>query len=50
LPRVKNPCPISGKTKRKEMEELLNELADRYPDIREKWRSALLNSPFWSEM
>jgi len=48
LPLFKNPCPVSGKTKRKEMEELLNELSGRYPDLREKWRSALVNSPFWT--
>jgi tRNA 2-thiocytidine biosynthesis protein TtcA len=47
LPLLKNPCPISGKTKRREMEELVSELAARYPDLREKWRSALLTSPFW---
>lgn len=48
LPLLKNPCPVSGKTKRSEMEKLLNELSSRYPDLREKWRSALMNSPFWN--
>jgi len=48
LPIVKNPCPVSDKTKRTEMEELLNEMARRYPDLREKWRAALKNSPFWN--
>ncbi|MGM0688941.1 MAG: tRNA 2-thiocytidine biosynthesis TtcA family protein [Bacillota bacterium] len=47
LPLFKNPCPVSGKTKRNEMKELLNELSNRYPDLREKWRSALVDSPFW---
>jgi len=47
LPIVKNPCPVSEKTKRTEMEELVNELAGRYPDLREKCRAALMNSPFW---
>jgi tRNA 2-thiocytidine biosynthesis protein TtcA len=47
LPLLKNPCPISGKTKRNEMAELVNDLTTRYPDLREKWRSALLSSPFW---
>lgn len=47
LPLLKNPCPISGETKRNEMAELVSELAIRYPDLREKWRSALLSSPFW---
>lgn len=48
LPLFKNPCPVSGKTKRHEMEQLLNELSERYPDLREKWRSALVTSPFWN--
>lgn len=47
LPLLKNPCPISGKTKRNEMAELVDDLATRYPDLREKCRSALLSSPFW---
>lgn len=49
LPLFKNPCPVSGKTKRKEMEELIDELSSRYPDLREKCRSALLSSPFWEQ-
>lgn len=48
LPLLKNPCPVSGHTKRREMKQLLNELVSRYPDLLEKWRSALMNSPFWS--
>ncbi len=48
LPVVKNPCPVSEKTKRTEMEELLNEMAGRYPDLREKFRTALMNSPYWN--
>jgi len=47
LPVVKNPCPVSDKTKRAEMEKLLSELVERYPDLREKWRAALMNSSFW---
>jgi tRNA 2-thiocytidine biosynthesis protein TtcA len=50
LPLIKNPCPVSGKTKRKEMDELVTELSSRYPDLREKWRSALLTSPFWADI
>jgi tRNA(Ile)-lysidine synthase TilS/MesJ len=49
LPLFDNPCPVSGKTKRKEMEELIEELSIRYPDLREKWRSALISSTFWNE-
>ncbi len=48
LPLVKNPCPVNDKTKRTEMEQLLNEMATRYPDLREKWRSALMSGPFWN--
>ncbi len=47
LPLLKNPCPVSGTTKRTEMAELVGELSTRYPDLHEKWRSALLTSPFW---
>lgn len=49
LPLTKNPCPISGKTKRSEMAALFNELVVRYPDLRDKCRSALLNSTFWEK-
>jgi len=48
LPVVKNPCPVSDKTKRAEIEALLNEMAERYPDLREKFRTALMKSPFWN--
>ncbi len=48
LPLIKNPCPISGTTKRKEMEKLLDEQVSRYPDLRDKWRSALMKSPYWN--
>lgn len=47
LPLFKNPCPVSGTTKRREMAELVDELSARYPDLREKCRAALLTSPFW---
>ncbi|MDW7739126.1 MAG: tRNA 2-thiocytidine biosynthesis TtcA family protein [Bacillota bacterium] len=47
LPLLKNPCPISGETKRKEIAELFEGLVTRYPDLREKFRSALLKSSFW---
>ena len=49
LPLTKNPCPISGSTKRAEMGELFDQLIARYPDLRDKCRSALLNSFFWSK-
>lgn len=43
LPAGQNPCPVSGKTKRSEMAALVAGLASRYPDLREKFRSALFN-------
>ncbi len=49
LPVINNPCPVSNKTKRGEMKQLLNEMTERYPDLREKWRSALMNSSFWDK-
>lgn len=49
LPLLKNPCPVSGKTKRTEMELLIDELTERYPDLREKWRAALLSSTYWKK-
>ncbi len=49
LPLLKNPCPVSGKTKRSEMETLLEQLSTQYPDLREKWRAAFLTSPFWQK-
>lgn len=50
LPLTKNPCPISGSTKRAEMDQLFKELVTRYPDLRDKCRSALLNSIFWAKV
>lgn len=47
-PVIKNPCPVGGQTKRQEMAHLIDKLAVRYPDLREKCRSALINSPFWA--
>lgn len=45
-PVIKSACPISGRTKRQEMADLVEELASRYPDLREKWRNALLHGPW----
>jgi tRNA 2-thiocytidine biosynthesis protein TtcA len=49
LPLFKNPCPVSGTTKRSEMDSLIEELSTRYPDLREKWRAALLSSHYWKQ-
>lgn len=43
-----NPCPASGATRRREMTDLVAKLCSRYPDLREKMRTAFLAS-FWKE-
>ncbi len=48
LPLLKNPCPVSDKTRRADMKNLFNEMVARYPDLRDKFRSALVKSPFWA--
>lgn len=47
IPIIENPCPVSGKTKRQEMAALVNELSMRYPDLRQKMRSAFLGGSLW---
>lgn len=47
IPVIENPCPVNGKTKRQEMAALVSELSSRYPDLRQKFRSALLKSRSW---
>ncbi len=46
-PIITNPCPVSGKTRRAEMASLVEDLSRRYPDIRAKFRAALLSSFHW---
>ncbi len=43
LPVLVNPCPANGHTKRQEMKELLKELSQRYPDLKDQMLSALRN-------
>ena len=43
LPILVNPCPANGHTKRQEMKELLKELSQRYPDLKDQMLSALRN-------
>lgn len=47
LPVMVNPCPVSDKTRRGEMTALVEDLNRRYPDLRAKFKSALLTSPLW---
>ncbi|NLA27511.1 MAG: tRNA 2-thiocytidine biosynthesis protein TtcA [Firmicutes bacterium] len=47
IPIIDNPCPVNNQTKRQEMAELVSELSFRFPDLRQKIRSAFLRSPLW---
>ncbi len=47
IPVLENPCPVDEKTRRHEMTALIDELVLRYPDLRQKFRSAFQGSPFW---
>lgn len=48
LAPVKNPCPLDKHTARQEMKELLAAARTRYPDVRDKLKSALLKENFFS--
>ncbi|MDR0921382.1 MAG: tRNA 2-thiocytidine(32) synthetase TtcA [Lactobacillales bacterium] len=37
LPIIFNPCPVDKKTKREEIKHLVTEIAEKYPDIRQKF-------------
>ncbi|MCL6477456.1 MAG: tRNA 2-thiocytidine(32) synthetase TtcA [Peptococcaceae bacterium] len=41
IPVIENPCPVSGFTKRQEIKAVVKGLKSRYPDLREKFLSAL---------
>jgi len=41
LPVLSNPCPVSGKTKREEARKLVAGLAERYPDLKARFLTAL---------
>lgn len=45
-PVISNPCPASGHTQRQKMRELVTQLAQEYPDIRQKFLTALQNIDF----
>ncbi len=45
LPIVHNPCPANGETRRQEIKELLAELENKYPDLRQKIFGAMQRSP-----
>lgn len=41
LPAIPNPCPASGHTKREEARALVKDLAERYPDLKARFFTAL---------
>jgi len=52
LPVIPNPCPFNGKTKREEIKNLVTFLAKSYPDLREKFLTAVQSARmdgFWGD-
>ena len=45
MPVIENPCPADGNTKRQEIKELLCELNQKYPGIRERIFGAITRLP-----
>ncbi|MDH7479166.1 MAG: ATP-binding protein [Syntrophomonadaceae bacterium] len=43
FPTIENPCPVSGKTKRQEIKEIVRWLNYRFPEIRQRFLTALKN-------
>jgi tRNA(Ile)-lysidine synthase TilS/MesJ len=41
LPVIVNPCPVSGKTKREEIKEVVHHLVGLYPELRTRFLTAL---------
>jgi len=46
LPEIHNPCPAAGHTRRDEMRALVAQLANNYPDVRQKFLTAFQNVDF----
>ncbi|MEI5991654.1 hypothetical protein A5881_003191 [Enterococcus termitis] len=52
LPVIFNPCPVDKKTKREEVKHLVNDLAQSYPDIRDKFIMGMeqgVSDNFWTK-
>lgn len=52
LPILENPCPVSGKTKRHKIKQIITMLSNHYPDLRQRFLTALQNVDlhnFWPE-
>lgn len=47
LPVVHNPCPANGLTRRQEVKELLVQLQQRYPDLKQKIFGAMQRYPLY---
>ena len=47
LPVVQNPCPANGSTRRQEVKELLVQLEQRYPNLRQKIFGAVQRYPLY---
>lgn len=47
LPVVQNPCPANGSTRRQEVKELLIQLEQRYPNLRQKIFGAMQRYPLY---
>ncbi len=47
LPVVQNPCPANGSTRRQEVKELLLQLEQRYPNLRQKIFGAMQRYPLY---
>jgi tRNA(Ile)-lysidine synthase TilS/MesJ len=45
LPVVHNPCPADGNTKRQEVKDLIAELEERYPKLKEYVFSSMQRLP-----
>lgn len=43
IPKIINPCPYNGKTKREEMKTIVHQLSTQYPNFHEMFLSSLKN-------
>ena len=43
MPVVKNPCPADEHTERESMKQILRDLAEKYPNVRQKFANAIMH-------
>ncbi len=48
MPVVKNPCPADTHTERESMKQILRDLAEKYPDVRQKFANAIMHPERYS--